>query len=150
MDKANFRIPVDEKESLVNVLLGEQIAKLREMPFSKVCYEVFYTDTIIWRRIAKKLKTASEKQWQSMVNLDDIQTPVASAPKPIPKLDDNQRKPLKRAYGKSADKVIEVSMNDPDATIPEIAKRAGVSEKTVKRIRAEIRKKGREKFSNLL
>jgi len=149
MDKVNFRIPVDEKESLIDFLLGEWIAKLREMPFY-MYYKASYTNTVIWRKFAKKVKTASEKQWQNRVNINDIQTLVAPAPKPIPKLDDNQRKLLKRAYGKFADKVIEVSMNNPDATIPEIAKQAGVSERTVKYIRAEIRKKGKEKFSDLL
>lgn len=149
MSKANFRIPVDEKESLIDVLLGEWIAKLREMPFY-MCYEASYTDTVIWRKIAKKVKTASEKQWQSMINLGNIQEPEAPESKTMPKLDDTQRKLLNRAYGKSADKAIEVYLNDPDATVQEIAEEAGVSEKTVKRIRAEIRKKGKEKFSTLL
>jgi len=149
MRKANFRIPVDEKESLIHVLLGEWTAKLREMPFY-MCNEASYTDTVIWRRIAKKVKTASQKQWQSVVNLDDIQEPEAPESKPMPKLDDTQRKPVNRAYGKSADKVIEVYLNDPDATVQEVAKQAGVSDRTVKRIRAEIKKKGEEKFLDFL
>jgi predicted transcriptional regulator len=57
---------------------------------------------------------------------------------------------LNKAYGKSAAKVIEVYLNDPDATIPEIAKQTGISERTVKSIRAQMKKKGKERFLDLI
>lgn len=133
---------------MVNHLLGEWIAKLWDMPVSKVYHEAFFTDTVIWRDFDNA--KGPEKQWRAMINLDDIPEPQAPESKPISKLDDTQRKLLNRAYGKSAAKVIEVYLNDPDATIPEIAKQTGISERKVKSIRAQMRKKGKEKFLDLI
>jgi len=154
MKKVKFGIPVDEKESLVNYFLGEWIVKLWDMPVSKVYHEAFFTDTVVWRDIAKEIKKVSVRQWGQTVNIDDIQEPEAPESKPRyswdRELDDTQRKLLNKAYGKSAAKVIEVYLNDPDATIPKIAKQTGISERTVKSIRAQMKKKGKEKFWDLI
>lgn len=47
LNQINFRLPTDEKESLINNFLGKWIAKLRNLPFEKLCHEVFFTDRVI-------------------------------------------------------------------------------------------------------
>lgn len=148
LKKAKFRIPADEKESLANSLLGKWMVELRNMPFGKLCHEASYTDTVIWRDFANYLEKASYKQQQSMAALDNIAEPQAPPKsKPLPKLDEAQ---MNKAYGNSTDKIVGAYLKAPNATIREIAEQTGVSERTVKRRRANIRKKGKENFLDLL
>lgn len=67
-EKAKFRIPVEEKESLINLFLGEQIAKLQNMPSSKMCREAFYTDRVIWADLIDVLR--KEKRMPDTMSLD--------------------------------------------------------------------------------
>lgn len=147
LKKAKFRIPADEKESLANSLLGKWMVKLRNMPLGKLCHEASYTDTVIWRDIANYLEKASYKQQQSMAALDNIAEPQAPKSKPLPKLDEAQ---MNKAYGNSTVKIVGAYLKAPNATIREIAEQTGVSERTVKRRRANIRKKGKGNFLDLL
>jgi len=166
--KIKFKIPVDEKESLIDSLLGEWIAKLREMPFEKLCHEAFFTGDVIktdfideWRRehTQGRYPEGGLEYLDAEINSDgrtvstleflegkheSLQTQSTEIRLP---LTISQRRALKEFLSNTEIKIVETLYNYPDFTQKEVAEyvrctqsKVSKAQRKFKRFEKEIKK----------
>jgi len=170
MKEVKFGIPVDEKESLIDFLLGKRIAKLREMPFEKLCHEAFFTDSVIktdfideWRTQhtqgrypgggTEYLDAEIKKDGRKVSTLEFLEgkhESLQTQPMDIrSQLTASQKKALRDFLSDTEVKILETLYNYPDFTQEEVAEYVGCTQSKVSKAQRKF-EQFKEKIKKIL
>jgi hypothetical protein len=162
LKRVKSRLPIDEKKSLIDLLLGRWVTQLAEMPFEKLCHEAFYTDRVIqtdfsdeWRREHTQGRYPeggfehldaetinSDGRRISMIKVlegehESLQTQPLDIIYPFTA---SQKEALKEFLSNTEVKILETFYNYSDATQAEVAKHVGCTQSKISKAKRKFQR----------